>query len=163
MTIADVPPPGTAGFSLHRDPNNGQAETCSPRRTTFRSRGFTLIEALVAIVLVAVVLPVALAAVTASLQGASAISKQDVALRVAQSRLATLVADGSWQSSGSTGACDPRTDGEDTEGMRWQMTVATWRDQTVRTLKFTVSWGTTTNPRSVTLTTLVMPPLTGDI
>ena len=128
-----------------------------------RRAGFTLIEALVAIVLVAVVLPVALAAVTASLQGASAVAKQDVALRVAQSRLATLVADGSWQSSGSSGACDPRTDGEDTEGMRWQMTVATWRDQTVRTLKFTVSWGTTTNPRTVTLTTLVIPPLTGNV
>lgn len=128
-----------------------------------RRRGFTLIEALVAIVLVAVVLPVALAAVTASLQGASAISKQDVALRVAQSRLAALVADGSWQSSGSTGACDPRTDGEDTDGMRWQMTVATWRDPSVRTLTFTVSWGSTLNPRTLTLTTLVMPPLTGDV
>lgn len=128
-----------------------------------RRCGFTLIEALVAIVLVAVVLPVALAAVTASLQGASSISRQDVALRVAQSRLAALVADGSWQSSGSSGTCDPRTDGEDTDGMRWQMTVATWRDQSVRTLRFTVSWGSTTNPRSVTLTTLVMPPLTGEI
>ncbi|MBA3700147.1 MAG: prepilin-type N-terminal cleavage/methylation domain-containing protein [Planctomycetes bacterium] len=128
-----------------------------------RRAGFTLIEALVAIVLVAVVLPVALAAVTQSLRGAENIRKQDVALRVAQSRLAVLVADGSWQSSGSSGACDPRTDGEDTEGMRWQMTVATWRVQTVRTLTFTVSWGSTTAPRTITLTTLVMPPLTGDV
>lgn len=128
-----------------------------------RRAGFTLIEALVAIVLVAVVLPVALAAVTASLRGADAIRKQDIALRVAQSHLAVLVADGSWQSSGSSGTCEPRTDGEDTEGMRWQMNVTPWRDQTVRVLTFTVSWGSTTNPRSITLTTLVMPPLTGDV
>lgn len=128
-----------------------------------RRAGFTLIEALVAIVLVAVVLPVALAAVTQSLRGAEHIRRQDVALRVAQSRLAALVADGSWQSSGSSGACDPRVDGEDTEGMRWQMSVVTWRDQTVRTLTFTVSWGPHSGPRTVTLTTLVMPPLTGDV
>ena len=128
-----------------------------------RRAGFTLIEALVAIVLVAVVLPVALAAVSQSLKGADTIRKQEVALRVAQTRLALLVADGSWQSAGTSGACDPRTDGEDTEGMRWQMNVATWRDQTVRTLKFTVTWGSTSEPRSVTLTTLVMPPLTGDV
>jgi type II secretion system protein I len=126
------------------------------------TRGFTLIEALVAIVLVAVVLPVALAAVSQSLKGADTIRKQEVALRVAQARLALLVADGSWQSAGTSGACDPRTDGEDTEGMRWQMSTSTWRDQTVRTLTFTVTWGPVANPRSVTLTTLVMPPLTGD-
>ncbi len=158
--MSRVPSPGTAGFSL---PDVGmQAEACGPRKGRFRSAGFTLIEALVAIVLVAVVLPVALAAVSQSLRGADTIRKQEVALRVAQTRLALLVADGSWASAGTSGACDPRTDGEDTEGMRWQMNVATWRDQTVRTLKFTVSWGSTSEPRSVTLTTLVIPKLTGD-
>ncbi len=151
--------PGTAGFSL---PDvTWQTEACGLKRPPLRS-AFTLIEALVAIILVAVVLPVALAAVTASLRGASTINKQDIALRVAQSRLATLVADGSWQRSGTSGDCDPRTDGEDTDGMRWQMNVATWRDPSVRTLTITVSWGSTTNPRSVVLTTLVTPVLTGE-
>lgn len=122
--------------------------------------GFTLIEALVAIVLVAVVLPVALAAVSQSLRGADTIRKQDIALRVAQSRMAALVADGSWSSSGSSGACDPHRDGEDTQDMRWQMQVSTWRDPAVHTLKFTVTWGSVSNPHSVSLTTLVIPKLT---
>jgi type II secretion system protein I len=133
----------------------------TPRRSSAINAGFTLIEALVAIVLVAVVLPVALAAVTQSLRGADAIRKQDIALRVAQSRIAALVADGSWASSGSSGACDLHSDGEDTEGMRWQMQVSTWRDPTVHTLKFTVSWGSVSAPHSISLTTLVIPKLTG--
>lgn len=123
-------------------------------------RAFTLIEALVAIVLVAVVLPVALAGVSASLHGVDQVRYQDIALRVAQSRLAALVADGSWQRSGTAGACDPATDGEDADGLRWQMTVATWRDPTVRTLRVTVSWGPTSAPHSVSLDTLVTPPAT---
>ena len=123
--------------------------------------GFTLIEALVAIVLVAVVLPVALAGVSASLRGVDQVRRQDVALRIAQSRLATLVADGSWQRSGTSGSCDPAIDGEDSEGMRWQMAVATWRDPTVRTLRVTVSWGPLSSARSLFLETLVTPPATG--
>jgi type II secretion system protein I len=127
-----------------------------------RRHGFTLIEALIAIVLVAVVLPVALAAVSASLRGVDQMRRQDVALRVAQARLAALVADGSWQSSGTSGACDPYIDGEDSAGLRWQMTVGTWRDPAVRTLRLSVSWGPLAAPRSVTLDTLVTPPIAGD-
>ncbi|HEX3132611.1 MAG TPA: prepilin-type N-terminal cleavage/methylation domain-containing protein [Planctomycetota bacterium] len=102
-------------------------------------RAFTLIEALVAIVLVAVVLPVALAGVSAALRSADQVRRHEVALRVAQSRLATLVSDGSWQSAGTSGECTEQTDGEDTTGLRWQMTVSTWRDPTVRILRMTVS------------------------
>ncbi len=125
-----------------------------------RRRAFTLIEALVAIVLVAVVLPVALAGVSASLRGVDQVRHQDIALRVAQSRLAALVADGSWQRSGTGGACDPTIDGEDAVELRWQMVVATWRDPTVRSLRVTVSWGSTNAPHSVSLETLVTPPAT---
>ncbi len=122
-------------------------------------RAFTLIEALVAIVLIAVVLPVALAGVSASLRGVDQVRRQDLALRIAQSRLALLVADGSWQRSGTAGACDPAIDGEDAGDLRWQMAVATWRDPTVRTLRVTVSWGSLSAPRSVSLETLVTPPV----
>ena len=98
--------------------------------------------------------------VSASLRGVDQVRHQDVALRIAQSRLATLVADGSWQRSGAAGACDPALDGEDCDGLRWQMVVAAWRDPTVRTLRVTVSWGPTSAPHSVSLETLVTPPAT---
>ena len=122
---------------------------------------FTLLEALIAIVVVAVVLPVALAGVSAALRGANQVKYQDLALRVAQSRVAALVADGSWQKSGTAGTCDPSVDGQDAVGMRWQMVVANWRDPTVRTLRFTVSWGTFDAGQSVSIETLVTPPNSG--
>lgn len=118
--------------------------------------GFTLIESLVAIVLVAVVLPVALAAVNASLRGSDAVRQHDVARRVAESRLARLVADGSWSSGASSGSCDAATDGEDAVGLVWQVTVASWRDPVVRDLKVVIG-RSADDPRSVAIETLVTP------
>ena len=71
------------------------------RSCTVTRSGFSLIEALVAIALIAVVLPVALSAVNSSLRGSEIVRRQDVARRIAESRLARLVADGSqhhWRS-----------------------------------------------------------------
>lgn len=119
-------------------------------------RGFTLVEALVAIVLVAVVLPVALAGISAALRGAGQVRDREVALRVAQSRLARLVADGSWSGSPSEGACDAAEDGEDAAGLRWRVAVSSWRDPTVSTLRVTVGRGAD-DPRAVAIETLVIP------
>ena len=142
----DMPPPllGARPIAVRRGP-------------TEQLRGFTLIEVLVAIVLIAVVLPIALAAVSSAIRTAEQTRRHDVALRMAESRLARLVADGSWQTSASSGSSDLRDDGEDTAGYTWQLAVATWRDPNVHTLHLTVGWGQDGSAGSVAMDTLVIP------
>ena len=117
--------------------------------------GFTLIEALVAIILVAVALPVALAAVSDATHTSGLTRRHDIARRIAESHLARLVADGSWSSSASSGDCDPVQDGDDANGFRWQIVVSNWRDPAVHDLRVTVGWGSIDAAGSVTLETLV--------
>ena len=121
--------------------------------------GSTLIEALVAIALVATVLPVALEAVTAGSQAIERARRVDLAQRVAQARLARLLADGSWSTAASSGTCDDN-DGADAAGLRWTLAVATWRDTTVRSIAVTVSWGDGLRGGSATATTLAVPETT---
>jgi type II secretion system protein I len=119
--------------------------------------GTTLIEALVAIALVATVLPVALNAVGEGSQAIERARRSDLANRVAQARLARLLADGSWSTSAASGTCDAATDGADADGLRWTLSVATWRDPVVRTLGLTVTWGEGKHGGSVTVSTLALP------
>lgn len=120
-------------------------------------KGTTLIEALVAIALVATVLPVALAAVSGGSQAIERARRADLASRVAQARLARLLVDGSWSTSAASGACDADNDGADAVGLRWTLSVAAWRDPTVRTIDLTVTWGEGNRSGSVTVSTLAVP------
>lgn len=116
-------------------------------------RGVTLIEALVAIALIATVLPVALAAVSEGARGISAAQRRELLLRVAEGRLARLLADGSWTTASGGGDCDPALDGEDAAGLRWTLAVEPWRDPVVRRLHLTVQG----LGHSVALETLAVP------
>ena len=124
-----------------------------------RRNGTTLIEALVAIALVATVLPVALAAVSGGSQAIERARRTDLANRVAQARLARLLADGSWSTSATSGTCDADSDGADADaaGLRWSLHVAAWRDPVVRDLDLTVTWGEGNRGGSVTVSTLAVP------
>lgn len=122
-----------------------------------RTSGTTLIEALVAIGLVATVLPVALAAVSGGAQAIERARRADLAGRVAQARLARVLADGSWSTSAASGACEADSDGADAVGLRWSLHAAAWRDPTVRELALTVSWGEGNRGGSVSVSTLAVP------
>ena len=119
--------------------------------------GTTLIEALVAIALVATVLPVALAAVSDGAQAIERARRANLAERVAQARLARLLADGSWITAAGAGVCTAEDDGEDADGLRWTLAVGTWRDPTVRRISLTVAWGVGARGGSTTLETLALP------
>ena len=131
--------------------------TCSQRC------GFTLIEVLISIMILALVLPVALAGISASLRGVSQVRNQDVALRVAQSRLALMVAESSWSGSGKSGNCDAITDGEDAIDFRWEVVITPWRDPYLSTLRMSVLWGNPLDPQRVTLETIVTPITTSTL
>lgn len=121
---------------------------------------FTLIEALVAILLVAVVLPIALEAVTRSGQAAGLMRRQDRALQLACSKLGQLVATGDWQTTAQSGTFTAAEDGDDAEGLRWEVASTPWRDETVTSFCVTVSWDPPSPSHQVSLTTLVTPPAT---
>ncbi len=129
-------------------------------RTTSARRGVTLIEALIAIVVIAVIMPIALSGVSHALSAASQTHKQDVARRLAETRLARLVVDGSWQTSALSGTFDPTLDGEDADAFAWTLVMTPWRDPTVQVLALTVSWGAVEAGQAVVLTSLVTPPTT---
>ncbi len=125
--------------------------------------GFTLVEALIAIVLVAAVLPVALAAISHVTQSVSRLQKQAIAQRLADSRLATWLLDGSWQTAPASGDFTPGTDGDDVVGFHWQITVSAWRDPTVQQLHLTVSWDPPAPANVVSLDTLVTAPAAASV
>lgn len=118
---------------------------------------FTLIEALVAIALVAVVLPVALAAISDGARTVERARRLDLARRVAETRLARMLADGSWLTAATAGDCDPAADGEDAAGLRWQLAVSTWRDPTVRRIQVVVGRDPAAGIETVAVETLAKP------
>lgn len=120
--------------------------------------GTTLIEALIAIALVATVLPVALSAVSDGSRAIERARRSDLAERVAQGRLARLLVDGSWATSATSGTCSADQDGEDAAGLNWTLVVETWRDPVVRRIALSVAWGKDVRGGSVTVTTLAAPP-----
>jgi type II secretion system protein I len=121
-----------------------------------KSQGFTLIETLIAIVMVAAVLPIALMAVSHVTSTVSRLHKQAIAVRLADTKMAQWLADASWQSAPASGDFSPDTDGEDSQGFHWQLQLSPWRDASVTTLHLTVSWET----ESLQLDTLVVAKVT---
>ena len=119
-----------------------------------------MLEALIAIVLVAAVLPVALAVIGHVTQSVSRMQKQAIATRLAEGRLAAWLMDGSWQNAAASGEFQAETDGDDAAGYRWQLTVSAWRTAPVQTLHLTVSWDPSVDTNAVSLETLATPPVT---
>lgn len=120
--------------------------------------GFTLIEALIAIALIAVALPIAVAGISAATHAAGDVRTHAIARRLADGLLAKLVATGSWQTSAQSGAFSATDDGDEADGFTWQLTSETWRDPTIRTLSLTVAWNPASTAHQVTVTTLAAPP-----
>jgi type II secretory pathway component PulJ len=120
-----------------------------------RRRRFTLAEVLVALLVTAVVIPIALRALVtaASLRESAAWRRQ--ALELADSKLRELVVSGDW-----TDAEDAGDFGEDGPGFVWELVTDTWSagDITLRQLDLTVSGSARAGRAPVTLTTLVCEP-----
>ncbi len=117
-----------------------------------RRRRFTFAEILVALVFVAVLLPVAVRGVLiANRAGAVAEHKQQ-AVRLADSFLADLVATDSWADTESEGDF-----GEDWPGYTWQFADEQWQedDELLRVLTVQVLYRVQGEELSLTLSTLV--------
>jgi len=108
--------------------------------------GFTLLEALIALLLMAVVLPLALGGISQVLRSVDRAGRVETAQRLAESRLAQWTADGSWRTAAASGAFTEEgpgadADTEDLAAYRWTLVTAPWRDGALTTLTLTVAWG----------------------
>jgi len=142
-----------------------------PSRTAIRPPGgFTLIEALATLVLIAIVIPAALRGITVALSLGSHTACLSEATLLAQSKMSELLATGSWQDEGtqfqgdfqnelqtSRSSLSARTANE-ARSYRWVATVEEWLDPSVQELTVYVFWDWRNRERQVKLSTLVYKP-----
>jgi general secretion pathway protein I len=119
------------------------------------NRGFTLLEVLAALLLVAIVLPVLMGALnTATHVGGLAHDRAEAAM-LAENKLTEILIDQSWQFGDDTGTFDTDADTPAMDRYTWELYVEQWQDPSVRKLTMTVRWERRGRPQSITLTTAV--------
>ena len=119
------------------------------------SRGFTLVEALAAIVVMAIIIPVILEGFNIASNIAGLARQTADATMLAQSTMDELISDGSWQTSSGPGEqmVGPTTYDVTVEVNSWDGEVDVWE------LIVRVGW-THRGHREITLTTVVYQPET---
>jgi len=120
----------------------------SPSRP--RRAAFTLVEVLAALMLAAIVLPVAMRGISLATAAAGQAKRQMEAVSLAEATLAELLATGEWQSANLSGDF-----GEEWPDYRWAADVTDWEGTVLRQLAVRVEWTARERLRVVTLTTLV--------
>ena len=123
-----------------------------------RARGFTLAEALAALLLVAIVLPVALNGISLGVRAARDARQRVQAVSLAQSKLAELVATAQWQGTELAGDFTEPIDGltgELAPGYTWEAVVEDWEEPGVMQVTVTVNWVSHETPQRVSVATLV--------
>jgi prepilin-type N-terminal cleavage/methylation domain-containing protein len=119
-------------------------------RSSCARRGFTLVEVLATIVLMAIVLPVAMHGVSLCLASAQAARQRTEAAGLAESKLNELLATGDWQYgllSGDFGEAWPQ--------YKWSGSAGAWEDASLQELSVRVYWTSRGQEREVVVTTLV--------
>jgi|SRR3990172_2707846 len=112
--------------------------------------GFTFIEMLATMVLIALIMPVAMHGIALCTRLAGQSERQIEAAGLAKMMLTELVITQDWQNGDQQG--DFGTDWPDYE---WSATVSDWTDSTVEQLDVTVYWVAQGAEKEITLSTLV--------
>lgn len=122
----------------------------SPPRTACPRAGFTLVEVLAALVLLAAILPVAMQGISLATRTTGAARDRMVAASLAETTLNEIVASGAWKDGELSGDW-----GEEWPDYRWSSEVEDWGEDNLRRLEVHVYWDERQGRRSVTLSTLV--------
>lgn len=117
-----------------------------------RFGGFTFIELLATVVLIAIIMPVAMHCISLCTRLGGQARKQIEAASLARTKLTELTASQDWDTGATSGEF-----GSDWTGYRWTADVSNWTDSTLRQLDLTVLWQFQGRERSITLSTLVYP------
>ena len=115
-------------------------------------RGFTFVELLATVVLIAAILPVAMRGIGLCTRLAGQSRRQLEAASLARMKVTELVVSGDYLTGDQQGDFD-----EDWAGYRWQAEVNAWTHDALQQLDVTVFWTAQNQERSITLTTLVPP------
>ncbi|MBV8782114.1 MAG: prepilin-type N-terminal cleavage/methylation domain-containing protein [Phycisphaerae bacterium] len=138
---------GPPGRPLNGKARNGKLGRCTT------SRGFTLIEVLATLLLMAIVIPAAMEGITLAVSASSSAQHRSEASGLAEEKLNELLATGDWQSGSLSGNFDG-----DFAGYHWVATVTPWDQdisgQNIQEIDLTVSWTTHNRTESVALSTL---------
>jgi len=113
------------------------------------NQAFTLVEVLAALVLAAVVLPVAMKGISISMAAADMSRQRLEAASLAESKLTEIVATGEWQSGELSGDWE-----DDWPEYQWQAQTEEW-EENLRKLEVRVYWDKAGHQHDVVLTTLV--------
>jgi prepilin-type N-terminal cleavage/methylation domain-containing protein len=129
-------------------------ESSSFQLPTWRSSsGFTFVELLVTMVLIAIVMPVVMQSIGLCTRLAGQSRREVEAACLAKTKLTELTAAQDWQSGSNRGDF-----GTDWPGFEWSMAVATWADDSAVTqIDLTVTWHSAGRERKTILSTLVYP------
>jgi prepilin-type N-terminal cleavage/methylation domain-containing protein len=112
--------------------------------------GFTLVEVLATLVLIAIVIPVAMRGISLATRMAGHSKKQVEAVSLAKAKLTEIVASKDWQNGDQSGDF-----GSDRPDYQWSLETSSWSGSSLRQLDLHVFWDTGRVEHSVTLTTLV--------
>lgn len=123
--------------------------TSTARSASRTTAGFTLVEALAALLVLAIVIPVAVRGLQVASMAGEASQRKAIALRVADRLLNELLATGNWQRSSNGNAV------EGDETFQWQLKSQTWEKDTLKMLSLRVYYKTRGNPCEVRLCTVV--------
>jgi len=118
-----------------------------------RRRGFTFIELLATIVLIAVIMPVAMRSIGLCTRLAGQSRRQMEAASLAKAKLTELIVSGKWEDGNQRGQFEEK----EWSDYEWSLTVKNWTDALVRELELTVAWRSFGRQQGVTLGTLVYP------
>jgi prepilin-type N-terminal cleavage/methylation domain-containing protein len=123
----------------------------SNRRSTFQ-RAFTLVEVLAALLLMAIIIPVAMDGMSVASRAGLLGQRKAAAMRVAERVLNGLIVEGETQGS---------TSGNTSEGdinYPWAMKSETWAEDAMLHLTVTVTFSVQGNNYDVSVSTLIAPP-----
>ena len=119
------------------------------RRPLVGRRGFTLVEVMASMMLVAIILPVAMKGVSVALQIAGVARQRSLAASLAETQMNDLITANVWDQTSMAG------DFPDNPGYSWTADLTEWEDTTVQQLEVSVQWTSRGQERSVTLDTLI--------
>lgn len=116
--------------------------------------GFTLIEALAALVLVAVVLPFVVRGLALSADNAADLDREATAVMLAQNMMEIALLEEAWRFGDASGDFD-ESFGSDAKDFTYTLGVADWQSTDFAQLTVTVSWASGVKQKSVSVSTVV--------
>lgn len=117
---------------------------------------FTLIESLVALAMLAIILPIVMQGISLAIALSSQARQQTEAVNLARFKLDELVATHEWDGS----AALQGDFGQQWPGYEWTASVNTWQDGSMSELDVKVTWTARQRQRSIAVSTLVSPDQT---